>query len=85
MSIGRILLLLLELPLDVVCNIEYALCWCFAHKTLCTFGIVLQGACFAEIVFASCHNRVCKLFPGTPAHVACKWQTIILIFAILFI
>ena len=68
-----------------MCNVENALSGCLAHKTLSAFGIVLQGACFTEVVLASGHDWVCKLFPGSPADVAREWQAIILILAILLI
>ena len=84
-SLSTTLLFLLHFPPDVMCNVEDALCWCFAHETLCAFSIVLQGACFTEVVFALCHDRVCNLFPGLPADVACEWQAVILACALLLI
>lgn len=84
-SISTILLFLPDFPFNVMCNVKYALCRCLAHKTLCAFGVVLQGACFTEVVLASGHDRVCKLFPRTPADVAGKWQAIVLILAIFLI
>lgn len=83
--ISSIFLLLLEFPLDIVCYIEDAMRWRITHKALCALDVVLQGACFTEVVLTPREHWICYLFPGLPADVACEWQAIILIFASLLV
>lgn len=77
-SSGALAILLLHFALDLVGNIENALRGSLADKTLGALCVMLQRTLLAEVVLALGDYGVGHLLPGLPAHVAGKWQPLIL-------